>query len=226
MGRKIATPLEEVLGKRIQHLRDEQPWTQDELAFVLRTLTGDTSWTRGVIAALETGGRHISVDDLFVLAYAFRRPAKELMPEAGMNLNIGGLAVTPRQARRILSGGTPPRATIQASSDLAQSLKPEQLEQLSEYAEWRRDSEDDDGPPLDDLIQDVQRDLERKTARRFPRENPFFLAHLARQLWGRSMTEQREWAAAKAGLQTAQAKRHITIELAEELEDALRQLEV
>jgi transcriptional regulator with XRE-family HTH domain len=82
----------EVTAEQLRVLREQRPWTQQDLADRIRELGGVMD--RAAIAKTETGRRGVSLDDALLFAAALNvSPSNLFVPRTGNDL----LAVAPRR---------------------------------------------------------------------------------------------------------------------------------
>lgn len=92
----------EVAGSAHSALRDARGWSQDYVAFRMRTI-GIPAWTRAVVAAYEAGTRQITVEELLALAIVHGVPAARLLEAPA--LRFGTRELTGDSIQRLLSEG-------------------------------------------------------------------------------------------------------------------------
>ena len=214
-----ATALATLLGQRLRALREGGGKRQEEVAAAARGF--GLSWSRATVAALESGRRRLSVDELFLLPAALNRlalgrPGKEaptsggllvadLLPERGDQW----VALTPRTSARVrvlrgvLGAAAEPiteqdfdtphrRQTRMAQAALQQSIR-----RWTKHTgtTWRRImGRPLTGPDLTTLnqaLEDAHGAVEQQAARGL-RVPALAIALAARKLWNCSLTEQRD----------------------------------
>jgi transcriptional regulator with XRE-family HTH domain len=85
MSTSEAIPLGTAVGIRLRELRAEKQWLarQEDVARRMREEVGFGSWTRATVAAIETGKRDVSIEELIGLSYACAIPLREWFPGDG-----------------------------------------------------------------------------------------------------------------------------------------------
>ena len=63
--------IDEIIGKNMSKLRDDEKWTQARLADLLERYTA-TAWNQQQVSLAENGKRRFKVVDLFVLGVIFK----------------------------------------------------------------------------------------------------------------------------------------------------------
>ena len=89
---RVATSLDVAIAEGVHTLRRQHDWTQEHLASRLREL-GFLSWTRSMVAALETRRRQISAEDLFCLSVALGVSPGALIETGLIWIRLGGVVV-------------------------------------------------------------------------------------------------------------------------------------
>ena len=88
--------MSEVVGKNVRRLRQEQGFTQQELADLM-ALWGVT-WSRPTVAQMESGRRPLSVDELLALGCSLHvGPHLMLYPMPGVGVAMGERVITAKE---------------------------------------------------------------------------------------------------------------------------------
>lgn len=190
-----AIPLIEAVAARVEALRIERDWTQEELARRAQ-IAGLDTWDRNVVAAVERGKRELSVAELFLLLVTFRTDEIAFFGDDHPPIELSrSFAVEPGGLRAILAG----------KGWLTPAEENELLEQ------WRAQ---DTAPTL----------AERRMAASL-KVSPAQVRAAADRAWGRTITEERSARLEErtAGNDHPKDERrtllgHVTRELREELE--------
>jgi len=203
-----ATALATLLGQRLRALREGGGKRQEEVAAAARGF--GLSWSRATVAALESGRRRLSVDELFLLPAALNglalgRPGKEaptsgglivadLLPERGDQL----VALTPRTSARVrvLRGVLGAAAEPITEQDFdTPHRRQTRMAQAATGTTWRRImGRPLTGPDLTTLnqaLEDADGAVEQQAARGL-RVPALAIALAARKVWNCSLTEQRD----------------------------------
>lgn len=198
-----ANHISKAVGERLREWRETLGVRQEEVAWEAREYGLD--WKAATVGVIETGRRNVSVQELLVLPLivaGFPHDQQEHFARPGYFLGpFAGLLEGP--------GSGEPNDALRTLALQASSL--------------------DD--PEDPIIVWAQGEAERNAARTLSEgENmslsPYDVARLARDLWGRSLSDERdaramERARGDATARSLQAHRgHVTRELIAELEEA------
>jgi transcriptional regulator with XRE-family HTH domain len=99
---KRRKPLHRAIGEELRRIREKRGWRQEDLARELRRW--DPRWTRASVAALERGGRNLTVAELFMIAEAVTGVSiEDLLPREGEEVEIApGRTVPPELLQRRL----------------------------------------------------------------------------------------------------------------------------
>lgn len=185
-----------VVGENLRRLREQRGQTQDEA--VVQAVFAGLPWTRARLAFLETGRRDdITVTELLLLSLAFNVSPAYWFEGSGQML-VGHL-VLPREGIRLLVAGQALTAGRGRSSDAAVS---EWLEAVGGITE-----------------------ADANAARALGVQ-PGRVRTLAKQLWGRTLIDEREARISGVDADAAPDQRsarrgHITRVLLQELRQAL-----
>ncbi|MHB8513013.1 MAG: helix-turn-helix transcriptional regulator [Actinomycetota bacterium] len=201
------------IGKTVQRLR--KPRSQDALAGLLRLISGDQGWTRSVVAALENGGRKVSLEDLLILAQALMKSPSDLIGPSDVPINVGGLLMTPRNVRRLLKGGTPTNTMVRAGAAKVLSDELDKFERGIEESQQIRNQFRLVGER--EVRAAVEGELEKRLAKHFG-ISALDVVVAGCQIWHRPPTAERDRRAAERGIKSAKAKWTIYAELVDELE--------
>jgi transcriptional regulator with XRE-family HTH domain len=204
-----------LLGQRLRALREDGGKRQEDLAAAARGY--GLSWSRATVAAIETGRRRLSVDELLLLPATLTRLiaaegaasggllVADLLPERGDQW----VAITPRTSvrvrglRALLGAAAEPMSEQdfdiphRRQTRMAQAALKESIERWTTHTNttWRRIM----GRPLtssdltmvNQALEDADGAVEQQAARGL-RVSAFAVALAARRLWNRSLTEQRD----------------------------------
>jgi transcriptional regulator with XRE-family HTH domain len=208
----MAPVLASVLGQRLRSLREGDRKRQEDLAAAARGY--GLSWSRATVAAIETGRRQLSVNELLLLPPALNRLigpegrgllVADLLPERGDQW----VAITPRTSVRLQSLrallGAAAVSISEADFDIphrrqmrrSQAALKESIERWTTHTDttWRRimgrPLTPSDLTTLNQALEDADGAVEQQAARGL-RVPAFAVALAARRLWDRSLTEQRD----------------------------------
>jgi transcriptional regulator with XRE-family HTH domain len=103
----MGAPVEEAVGERIARVRHQRGWTQQQLADALQGRGCDL--TRGAVAKVESGTRHVSLDEWLIFAAVLNAPPIELLapPDYQAWVRVGNEDVQVRELRIWLRGDEP-----------------------------------------------------------------------------------------------------------------------
>jgi transcriptional regulator with XRE-family HTH domain len=210
-----APALATLLGQRLRALREGGGKRQEELAAAARGY--GLAWSRATVAAIETGRRRLSVDELLLLPAALNRltgaegPASggllvaDLLPERGDQW----VALTPRTSVRVRSLRALLGAAAEPMSDqdfdiphrrqtrMAQAALKESIERWTTHTNttWRRIMGrpliTSDLTTLNQALEDAAGAVEQQAARGL-RVPALAIALAAHKMWNYSLTEQRD----------------------------------
>jgi len=213
-----APALATLLGQRLRALREGGGKRQEDLAAAARG--PGLSWSRATVAAIETGRRRLSVDELLLLPVALNRLAvgrtgeasaaggllvADLLPERGDQW----VALTPRTSVRVRSLRALLGAAAEPMSDqdfdiphrrhtrMAQAALAESIRRWTTdtYTTWRRimgrPLVTSDLTTLNQALEDAAGAVEQQAARGL-RVPALAIALAARKMWNCSLTEQRD----------------------------------
>jgi transcriptional regulator with XRE-family HTH domain len=212
------------LGHRIHELAVDRGWSLEDVARTAQTFGLD--WTRGTIAALKTGRRSLSVEELHIILVIFQVALPDLESELGDRVALSpGATVSAEDLPRIVRG-EPPHSLQASMFDeairrfLRRSVP--QLERLNRL--WDAPSEEQAR-----AASDARGEAEQKAARRLGSE-PLIVSVAAYRTWGHSLTEERERRLASSAPKDAtpeslQRRRgHVTRRLVDELRPLAEEL--
>ena len=190
------------MGERLRAIRERDHARQDDMAFWARMV--GLPWTRDTVAALQTGGRELSLHEFFLLR-GFDATNQELDHLFGRT--------SPTVTR--VEG-----ATLGSTAQLLR-LVSAWVARLPALRVGRRMST---GATVR-VTAEALLDAERKASRRL-KVKPAELVAMAYRLWGRTLSEERDHRVqVRAGSGDASALRahrgHVTRALVEELRNAL-----
>lgn len=199
----VKTPLSRALGKLIQDIREAQGTTQDAVARVARA--AGVAWTASTVAALETGRRSLTIDEVVHLPEVLHRLG---VPAPALDVHADADSIT------ISLCGKPLRVMT--------SLKwEESFKQLRAGARAMKAFPHVTKDQMAAARIDEGGVLEQRLARRF-KTDAVIVALAARARWGCSASEERDRRAAGAadsasarGAQTLRG--HVTRQLIAEL---------
>lgn len=97
----------EQVGEQIARVRRQRGWKQRQLADAVRARGSDL--TRGAVAKIESGTRHVSLDEWLVFAAALNVPPLELLapPDLHESVTVGDREEQVRRLRGWLRGDHP-----------------------------------------------------------------------------------------------------------------------
>jgi len=208
----------EVIGRNLRRYREEQGWSQDHTALLLRN--AGLPWTRTMLAKVERGGRGVEVEELFLLSIAFVKPLTFFLnggPDEWVTLSAKTSA-RPRAVQAMLSAKTLPGSGGHISGGAYQdkNFRLTLWEQLDPA--WPELS----GPELSLADVESTGEVERKAADRLG-VNPLMVARAARVAWKTNLADERDARVKRlvpkgSSPRTVQAERgHVTRQLLEEL---------
>lgn len=248
MSTDEATPLGAAVGARLRALRAEKPWMprQEDVARRMREAVGFGNWTRATVAAVETGKRDVSMEELVGLTYACAVPISDWFAGEGLVALSPLGVVTHRGLRRMFGSDEPgdPRMDWYIP-DVVTNYEPMRQRRQA----WAQEHEAEivevlatgllrgvwpDHTPVKDAEQaflDAEGDAEQKAADSLARRGldiqPLGVSLVAHALWGHGLTAEREDRAAKrtgkgASARSVQAARgHVTRGLLNEIAEVL-----
>lgn len=200
MGRPRTPPdLGDILRRNLVRLRQQRGWDQQQLAVRIR------GWTRSTVAAVETGRREVSVEELLVLAETFGASLDDfLLVDDRERVSLLGEVVTRELVENLVRKACGRPGTVGVSLQLLWGVQA--------------------NPP--ETREAEQRAARALTTRLRRNIDPSTVVAAARRLWdGRSLTEERDRRLAKmpgAGEQRVR-RGHVTRELLDELQGDLSQ---
>jgi hypothetical protein len=240
-------PFRTVIGEGVRRARESAGVRQDDVSAAARV--HGLAWSRAKVAALEAGEKAISGEELLllpaVLTEACHRPVRlsdliapdtrvalsptvapagYVLPKILASEDLGSLpaadAGRPTLAARVYPGRTREAAARKSRADWGRFTSAQ--DRLDQFIPEDMTSDD-----VDRLFEGVPSEAERKAAKRLA-EDPHVVVGLARLLWGRSLTEERdrlvdEHAAAGADPGRLRALRgRVTRQLVERLAEELQ----
>jgi len=199
-----------VVGERLRALRTEHGWQQDDIADAARRQ--GLRWTQATVAAIESGRRELAVGELLILPWVLATHPLgvdvsfvDLFPVGDYMVHLGPQAA---------GSGNDVRATIIGAMEEVVHLD----------TPWRRAADETMRKGL--ALWEAGKLAEVRLAGRLGIE-PLELAELARTLWGRGLTLERERRVSELVAADADAKvrsataGHVTRTLTAELRSAL-----
>jgi transcriptional regulator with XRE-family HTH domain len=180
----------------MRRIREERGWQQEILA---RHACADlgVDWTRETVLRIEQGRRKLTLGETVGLCFVFGVPLQELLQGEGIALVVPeGLRMPLAAMGELLESGTRPSG--------AETPQDRRLSPLLRQNPPR--------PP----------DLAEQRAAKAIGTDVAVIRLVARQLWGRSLSEERDKRAGKNA--NRMHKSHVTRELYMELQSALAQL--
>ena len=181
--------LAELIGASVRRYRVEQAWTQDELARSCRD--AGLTWSRSTLTDVEAGKKDLELAEALVLAEILDVPVEALFEgDADWVQVTPGFGGSPPGLRTLLRGGEEfsgrdTRLDQMAPPRLQRSLTPGERARLPLLAP--RLSED----LIEDTLAVPRGEAEQKAARQLG-VTPAEVAVVSRDLWDRSLTEERE----------------------------------
>lgn len=102
-----ASTISEAIGEQIARVRHQRGWTQRQLADAVQACGSDL--TRGAVAKIESGTRHVSLDEWLVFAAALNAPPLELLVPSDPRewVTVGDCEKQVRELRGWLRGEGP-----------------------------------------------------------------------------------------------------------------------
>jgi transcriptional regulator with XRE-family HTH domain len=175
VAQKEVPSLAAVAGRNLRKHRQERGLRQDDVAHSVRKIGLD--WSRAVVAAIETGGRALDLGELVLLSVALGIGLSDLLQGDG----------------DVLVGGR-----VEVSLPLLRALLDDPDE--SKYSAISLDLEKRSTVPSGDALRFERAvgEAERRAARRL-QMSPLEVSRCAFQLWGRSLTEERDRRVVESG---------------------------
>jgi transcriptional regulator with XRE-family HTH domain len=167
--RKALPRIDQVLGRNLERLRKEKGWSQDDL--VSRGWQVGLPWSRSTIAALEGGRRSVELGEVVLVALVLDSSVAELLAGDDLATVGDGTRMALEQVRQVLM--STPRS--------AQTHFP---------GIFRRVSRVHGQDKFSRVMLSANGEAEQKAARSLG-ITPKMLAQAAYDLWGRSLTEER-----------------------------------
>jgi transcriptional regulator with XRE-family HTH domain len=204
---KTAPPrIDQVLGRNLERLRKEKGWSQDDL--VSRGWQVGLPWSRSTIAALESGKRAVELGEVVLLALILNSTVAELL--AGDDVTLVG------EETRIWLDDV--RLVLMSDQQAAQESFPDIHTRVSKVRAL-------DG--YNRVMLSANGEAEQKAARKFG-VTPLTIAQAAYDIWGRSLTDERNLQVEQldcvdeTSTRQVQALRgHVTRQLLDEIENLI-----
>ena len=197
MSNRSQSPrLDQVVARNLERIRSTAGWSQDEVAS--RGWRIGLPWTRSTITALEGGRRSLSISELVLLALTLETSVTELLAGRGY-VELGDGSELPLTDVRDVLGGDRDMAAVR-----------KRIRQ-GRHQKYQR------------AMQAVSGEAEQKAARSLGVTSQT-IAEAAFDLWGRSLTEERDAKVDKEGPNLASARSvqalrgHVTRRLVSEIE--------
>lgn len=202
--------LGKVVGPNIKRVREERGWRRDEL--VRRARQIGLSWTRHVLANVETGRKQIDAGELILLTTLLEVPVRELLVcESSEVVVLENLRVPADQLAAMADGKAYRREAFREETErVIPQLEPEDRDLADRYGLG-----DDEA-----LIARGQVGYAEEAAAKTLDVSPREVAFAATGLWGSSLGARRDQEARTDGLKGASAaarRGHVTRGLVEEL---------
>lgn len=213
--------LTQAIGERIRYLREATGLRQEDIASSARGRFG-LLWTQATVAAIETGKRHLTVEELILLPLLLTCELEELLPNVDPRVENEWIALTPQTEVRL-------RLLRNVLNGKARNSSPLDIGLTTD----RRRSESIPTSLFNNatlvprqLKNEAASDAAIKGAQRL-RMSPLEIAGAAQRLWGRSISEERDARIAERirdkKPRTIQALRgHVTRTLLSELRSVLK----
>lgn len=226
-----AKPMSVVIGERMRSYREAESLRQDELARKARQ--HGLRWERATVAAIETGRRAISIEELVRLPLLLDRTLPEMFPAGPEWVSLGpDAAYSPDAVADVLSGGwgdTHPidtpltrdwRRAIVAAGWTTEAGRKATVAKVKAYESQMRALWP--GATYADVIaaeQDADGEVCRRAAQKLGVE-PVYLAAAARRAFERSLTDERDARAPEGVKSRGHITRALVAELVPLLEEA------
>ena len=223
------------LGHRLRRIREDDGESAADIA--RRSRMYGLNWDRSTVTRLELGQRAVSGAELLLLPHLFRRPLSELLPSEACWLTEA-VAASPDALRDAVAGGKPGYggwtmplvgATTQGVIKRFQRLTEIPEEVLDPHGTHvRQHWPDATERQVTEGAADVRDETTRKAAGRL-NARPEDFGVLARMLWGRSLSAERDARLEERGAASDPRSRqrqrgHITRQLLDEIAPALADL--
>ncbi len=222
----------QVIGSNVRALREERGWRQEDLA--KRARSYGLGWNRPTVAAVETGIRAVSVEELPLLAITLGAGMDKLLAGKGRVRLTEEAAGELEAVHDLYCGGDPGNMlpgqfdlpTFRTMRDAMRTLRAAKPSLEKHFGEVRRLWPKASYADLIAAEETIGDDAVKKAARKLETK-PMYVAVVARRLWGHGLAEERDARVAKqaaddAPPRTLQALRgHVTRELLAEIEPLL-----
>ena len=178
--------LERVVGSNVRRVRKARGWRQDDLAREARSI--GLSWTRNVVANLESGRRNLTVGELLLLTTLLRVPVAQLLEaDRTARIYVEEVLVPGDQLSAMATGEAAEREAFWDETERALGeLTPEQRELAERYRLG-----DDAALYALHLLGDSEEKASRALAV-VPRASAQEVAFASMALWGMSLGGKRD----------------------------------
>jgi transcriptional regulator with XRE-family HTH domain len=176
---------QQVLRTNLLRLRKERGQRQDDLAEAVREV--GLEWTQATVAAIETGNRKLSLEEVFLLAVVLRIPLADLLVTEDKAIDFSGVRLSSTDAARVAKGELVFIGSTQAA---ARVLAERSQTGLAKHAEMARRYGVPDREIWKAGIASLG-DPEGKAARRLG-VSAFDVAAAALSLWGHRLGQERD----------------------------------
>lgn len=182
--------VQRVIAANLRRWRESKGWAQDRMASHIRADTG-LAWSRATLAAIETGHRGLSLDEVLLLAHALNVPLATLAA-SDEDVEVGPLTLS---------------ATVYGSLLRGKSIAGRIADQ-STTATWRPTPSDRVTVISSDELENARRaqeaargDTERTVARQMG-VSPETVGRTAVELWGHGLADERDRQLTARGIST------------------------
>lgn len=167
--------LDAVIGRNLRRLREARGWSQDEAAVEARR-TG-LQWSRSTVGALETGAKTLDFSEAVLLTLVLNEPLKKLLAGNDDPVRVGTVEPSLRLIRRVVKKGpsNASRFTFRHLEEVRSAAR--LLEEQHEGSE---------------AVERAAHDEATMAAARKLNADPFDVSITAFELWGRSLTDERD----------------------------------
>jgi len=221
---RTATPLRQVVGAGLKEIRQAQGLSQDEAAARVRE-HGLTTWIRGTVAQAEVGARRIPLEEVLLLALAFKVvPADFIVGEPDDLIELTtGACLSVGAVRALLSGDA--KALRKLPDDAVRVAESAHADRIADLLLDARRAGLNDPAMVERAVAGVG-EAERHAARKVG-TSPEWVNVVALQRWDRTLSQERdrrldERHPEATKEQLASLRGHVTRELLTELEHELR----